>query len=137
MHTKIRVLVIDPDELVLAAIKIILTRARYDVAVAHNRVEGLAQLLHESFDVVVCNIGRPEKNSLTTLRGLKALAPTTPVVMIASSPITETAIDKSSFDYLSATIEIDGAKVIEKPFNGPDLVAMIYGCVAQRSARVH
>ena len=74
MHTKIRVLVIDDDELALAAIKSVLTRARYDVAVAHSGDEGMAQLLRESFDVVVCNIVTPEKRGLTTLRSLKALA---------------------------------------------------------------
>ena len=130
MHTKIRVLVINDDELALTAIKRMLTRARYDVAVAHSGGEGFAHLLNGSFDVAVCSC-------LATLRGVKALAPTLPVVMVMTSPITEAAIDESCFDYLGATLELDGAKVIEKPFDGSELVALIYGCVAHRSAAIH
>jgi DNA-binding response OmpR family regulator len=130
MHTRIRVLVVENDERVSAQIKSLLTRARYDVVVVHSGAEAFAEILHGSFDVVVCSC-------LATLRGLKALAPTIPVVMVPSSPINEAALDQSSFDYLSATLEIDGAKLLEKPFNESDLMALIYGCVARRSIRVH
>ena len=44
MNAKARILVIDDDELVLATIRIMLTRARYDVALAASGDDGIAQL---------------------------------------------------------------------------------------------
>ena len=137
MQAKARILVIDDDELVLATIKTMLTRARYDVALAASGDEGIAQLLHKHFDLVLCDIVMPQKDGLATLRGLKALAPTIPVVMMASGPAGETTIDESNLGYLGATLALGGARVIEKPFRGSNLVAVIYDCLAYRSIQIH
>jgi CheY-like chemotaxis protein len=137
MDAKARILVIDDDELVLATIKTMLTRARYEVALATSCDDGLAELLRGAFDLVLCDIAMPEKDGLAALRGLKALAPTIPVVMMASAPAYETAVDETGLDYLDATLALGGARVIEKPFLGSQLVALIYDYLAHRSARIH
>ncbi len=137
MSAKARILIIDDDELVLATIKTMLTRARYDVALAASGDDGIAQLLQGSFDLVLCDVAMPEKDGLATLRSLKAIAPTVPVIMMASGPAEETAIDEIGLDYLGATLALGGARVIEKPFLGSNLVALIYDCLAHRSAQIH
>jgi CheY-like chemotaxis protein len=137
MDAKARILVIDDDELVLATIKTMLTRAHYDVALAASGDEGIAQLLHKHFDLVLCDVVMPGKDGPATLRSLKAIAPTIPVVMMASGPANEVAIEETGLDYLGATLALGGARVIEKPFHGSELVAVIYGCLAYRSIRIH
>jgi CheY-like chemotaxis protein len=136
MNAKARILVIDDDELVLATIKTVLTRARYDVALAAGGDEGIAQLLHKHFDLVLCDIAMPEKDGLATLRALKAVAPTIPFVMMASGPPDNATID-ASLDYLGTALATGGARVIEKPFCGSNLVALIYDYLAYRSIRIH
>lgn len=136
MNDKANILVIDDDELVLATIGTMLTRARYDVTLAANGDDGIAQLYHQHVDLVLCDIAMAEKDDLYTLRGLKALAPATPVIMMMSRPAEDRTIDRLGLDYLGATLAI-GARVIEKPFLGSDLVALVYDCLAHRSTRVH
>ena len=68
MNTKPRILVIVDDEYALAGINLVLTRARYNVDLAASGDDGIAQLLHKQFDLVVCDVAMPEKDGLATLR---------------------------------------------------------------------
>jgi len=136
MNAKARILVIDDDELVLATIRIMLTRARYDVALAASGDDGIAQLFHRHIDLVLCDIATAEKDDHYTLRGLKALAPATPVIMMTSGPADARMIDRRGLDRRGVTLAV-GARMIEKPFLGSNLVALIYDCLAHRSTRIH
>jgi CheY-like chemotaxis protein len=136
MNAKAKILVIDDDELVLATIKSILMRARYDVALASDGNEGIAHLLHGHFDLVLCDMVMPEEDGLDTLIGLKALAPAIPVIMMASGPTSQGAFDETGLGYLGTALAV-GAAVIEKPFCGASLVAKIYDCLVHRSAHIH
>ena len=72
MSSKPRILVIDDDESALATINAVLTRARYNVALAESGADGIAQLLSKEFDLVVCDVAMPERNGFATLRAKSA-----------------------------------------------------------------
>jgi DNA-binding NtrC family response regulator len=136
MNQKAKILVIDDDELVLATVRTMLMRARYDVALASSGHDGITQLLGGRFDLVLCDIVMAAKDGLSTLRGLKAVGPAVPVIMMVGGTVDEGAVRESGMDYLGATLAI-GAGVIEKPFHGSNLVALVYDCLAHRSVSMH
>ena len=114
-----------------------LTRARYNVDLAASGDDGIAQLLRKQFDLVVCDVAMPEKDGLATLRSLKAIAPTIPVVMLASDSGDDIAFDKADLEHFETTLVLGGARIIAKPLSGTSLVALIYDYLAHRSTSIH
>jgi CheY-like chemotaxis protein len=137
MSSKPRILVIDDDESARATIDAVLTRARYNVALAESGDEGIAQLQSKEFDLVVCDVAMPEKDGFATLRILKAIAPTVPVVMMAGDSADGFAFADDDLDYFETTLARGDAEIIAKPLLGSNLVALIYDCLAHRSAEIH
>jgi len=137
MSSEPRILVIDDDETALATINAVLTRARYNVALAESGDDGIAQLLSKEFDLVVCDVAMPEKDGFATLRILKAIAPTVPVVMMAGDSADGFAFADDDLEYFETTLARGDAEIIAKPLSGSNLVALIYDCLAHRSAGIH
>lgn len=135
MRANSRILVIDGDERMLAAIRHLLVGARYDVAIAASGDDGLAELLGGHVDLVLCDGATAEKNHPSTLRGLKAIAPAVPLIVMGNGPA-DGGILSADIDDAGAALAVD-ARVIEKPFRGSNLVALIYDCLAHRSVSVH
>jgi CheY-like chemotaxis protein len=137
VSSKPRILVIDDDESALATINAVLTRARYSVALADSGDAGIAQLLSKQFDLVVCDVAMPEKDGFATLRILKAIAPRVPVVMMAGDSADGFAFADDDLEYFETTLARGDAEIIAKPLSGSNLVALIYDCLAHRSAEIH
>jgi CheY-like chemotaxis protein len=137
VSTKPRILVIDDDESALATINAVLTQARYNVALADSGDDGIRQLLSKQFDLVMCDVAMPEKDGFATLRILKAIAPTVPVVMMAGDSADGFAFADANLEYFETTLARGDAEIITKPLSGSNLVALIYDCLAHRSAEIH
>lgn len=78
-----RVLVIDDDPLVRRVVVRTLKHHGHAAESAESLNEGLRLLAVLSFDVVVTDMYMPDQDGLDTLRTLKALVPTVPVVVMS------------------------------------------------------
>ncbi|KPF96310.1 chemotaxis protein CheY, partial [beta proteobacterium AAP121] len=78
-----KVLVVDDSALMRRLLTGVLGEAGFDVAVARNGAEGLAQLTDWEPDVVTLDINMPEMDGLTALSLMMQARPT-PVVMVSS-----------------------------------------------------
>ena len=76
-----KVLVVDDSALMRRLLTGVLGEAGFDVAVARNGAEGLAQLTDWEPDVVTLDINMPEMDGLTALSLMMQARPT-PVVMV-------------------------------------------------------
>ena len=81
--SRVRILVIDDDELVRGTISIMLEGAGYDVALAANGQEGLRRFADEAFDLVICDIFMPIMEGFETLRELLVAVATVPDARVA------------------------------------------------------
>lgn len=79
----IKVLVVDDSALMRRLITSILADAGFEVAVAHNGVEGVEQLLSWQPDVVTLDINMPKMDGLTALSLMMHSRPT-PTIMVSS-----------------------------------------------------
>src|SRR5277367_561443 len=99
-----RILVVDDEPNVGAAIGATLKRAGYFPMLARNCNEALRQFAGgPPFDLVLLDIMLGEGDGLTLLETLKEIQPETPVVMISSVPeiaVVISAMKKGAYDYL-------------------------------------
>lgn len=79
----IKVLVVDDSALMRRLITSILMEAGFEVATAHNGVEGVEQLLSWQPDVVTLDINMPKMDGLTALSLMMSSRPT-PTIMVSS-----------------------------------------------------
>src|SRR5215813_10609326 len=112
-----RILLIDDDEMVRAAICAMLQRAGHEVALAVDGADGLDQAERTDFDLVLCDVFMPRMDGIATLKELRRRRATTPVVMMsAGSPRAARIGHREDADYLALSLELGAVQVISKPF---------------------
>ena len=99
-----RILVIDDDPSVSAAISATLQIAGFGPAVARDRLDALHHFAHAPrFDLVLLDVVLRDGDGLTLLETLKQVHPETPVVMISGVHdigVAVSAMKKGAYDYL-------------------------------------
>ncbi|HNH50666.1 MAG TPA: response regulator, partial [Myxococcota bacterium] len=99
MPPSLRVLVVDDEENIRHMLKLVLTRAGYQVLGAPNGRDALP--LVRGADVVLCDMRMPEMDGLTFLGQLPPEAP--PVIMMSAYGGTEAALEavrRGAYDYI-------------------------------------
>jgi signal transduction histidine kinase/ActR/RegA family two-component response regulator/PAS domain-containing protein len=122
---RMRVLVVDDEEVVLEVLADLLTALGMDVTRAHGGVAGVEAVQHAEFDVVFTDLGMPEVNGWDMATAAKARRPSTSVVMVTGWGFQlgeETAV--------SSGVDL----IIAKPFSWDD-VRQALRQVAQQSDR--
>jgi two-component system, OmpR family, response regulator len=111
-----RVLVIEDDEDISAAITSMLGRRRYAVDVEADGQAGLDRLLDGNYDVAIVDVALPRRDGFSICRAARAESVPTPVLMLTARDAVEDRIrglDAGADDYLI------------KPFDGEELAARV------------
>ncbi len=118
MHSKlIDILVIDDDaadrRLTELALKSSFHTRRFAIQTAGSLAEGLEFLKHQSFDLVLLDLGLPESRGLDTLENFRQECPHVPVVVLTGLQDEEAgveAIKKGAIDYVTKPFKQDGLR---------------------------
>ena len=105
-----RVLVVDDEESVCAAVVSLLNSRGYDAVGAHSDVSALEHLRDEYFDVLLCDVRMPGMGGLELLTEALRLHAGLPVLMLSGVSDVSTARDalrRGAMDYLVKPIELD------------------------------
>lgn len=113
-----KILVVEDDALVGWTIDRQLTRAGYDVSVAGSGSDALDMSLGCAPDLVVLDLTLPDMTGRDVLRGLRALDPDLPVLILSGALPAAEMLDRFG---------IGAHAVLTKPFRGVELVARIRG----------
>jgi len=128
-----KILVIDDDDMVRGTIKAILERAGHEVTLAVDGEDGLRQFQREACDLVVCDIFMPNKEGIATLRELRNLDATIPVItMTGGSPTAGRTGPSPYADYLNMSTLLGATRTIHKPFRATELTALVQECLDER-----
>jgi DNA-binding response OmpR family regulator len=128
--TSTRILVIDDDNLVRAALTDMLETAGFQVVTASNGRLGIELLETTSVDAIVTDILMPEQEGLETIREARRLYPSMRILAISGGGATggETQLLKFAESF--------GAdQTLQKPFTASQFVAAVRALLASRSAK--
>lgn len=109
-------LVIDDDVSISKAFSIILSE-QYEVYTAPDAAQGLDQLQKIEPDLVLLDIGLPDRDGLKVLKDVKKIAPDTVVIMVTAYQEIRTVVDAvklGAYDYLVKPVDSQGLQVTVK-----------------------
>jgi DNA-binding NtrC family response regulator len=118
---KKRLFIVDDDSSVRDALKSILEQAGYDVMVAQDGNEALAQINRASPDLLILDLNMPRVDGWDVLEELSTTQPLLPVIVITGM-----------YDQL-ATLNIPGVvALLKKPVEVASFLAMVEQLLAER-----
>jgi DNA-binding response OmpR family regulator len=110
------ILVVDDDLAILETTSMALTDEGYDVALAGNGAEAIQRLESRPFDLVVLDLGLPDRPGLDLLRDIRSRWPATGVVVVTGRSDTQTAVQAMS---------LGAREYLTKPVNAYQLCRVI------------
>ena len=134
-----RVLIVDDDPLVCAAIEIYLERHGFDVTIADGGEAGLRALEDAGFDLMLVDIFMPHMRGFESIRIFHERAPTIPLVamsgyafpLVAMSGYAFANLDSPAPDFLRMALELGAARCLRKPFTPGALLTVVNECLAE------
>ncbi len=120
-----KVLLVDDDEKLTAAVKRGLQPEGFTVDIANNGVDGLWRATEGSYDVVVLDLMLPGINGYRVCSDLRAAGNWTPVLML-------TAMDGDLDE--AEGLDIGADDYVVKPFSFPVLVSRLHALIRRGSA---
>ena len=121
------VLIIDDEASLLKLLQLSLKSETTKISTAENGAKGLEMFQSDLFDVVLCDIGLPDRDGLDLLQEFKNLRPEIPVIVITAHGSIQsalTAMKRGAYDYVQKPFEPEEIKiVIERALHQKNLEA--------------
>ena len=121
-----RILVVDDEQEILAALDTHLSLIGYEVKTCDNPEEALNLISIEKFHIALLDINMPNMTGIELLRKIKSIKPTVQVIMITAYSTLEKAID---------CWEAGASDYILKPFADLDAIGSIVNLTSERIRR--
>jgi len=118
-----RVLIVDDDPLVCAAIEICLERHGFEATIADGGEAGLRALEDSSFDLMIVDIFMPHMRGFESIRIFHERAPAIPLVAMSGYAFAN--LDSPTPDFLRMALELGAARCLRKPFTPMALLAVV------------
>ncbi|QGN36042.1 sigma-54-dependent response regulator transcription factor ZraR [Klebsiella oxytoca] len=107
---QVDILVVDDDISHCTILQALLRGWGYRVVLAHNGVQALEQVREKVFDLVLCDIRMAEMDGIETLKEIKTLNPSIPVLIMTAYSSVDTAVEalkSGALDYLIKPLDFD------------------------------
>ena len=124
-----KILIVDDEEHVRAALKQVLERAGYEVVVAETGNEGLELMKREGADLVITDVIMPGIDGITTARRIREKFRNTRIIVIsgggkaAPEPYEPDAISTRS--YLASASSAGADRTLTKPFDRQEILDVV------------
>lgn len=121
------VLVIDDDDLVREVVQTMLVSKGHKVVLALDGQDGIRQYKNQRIDLVVCDVFMPNSDGIETLRELRRMDASLPILMMTGGATTVQA-EPHRFpdaDFLRMTLLLGATRTIAKPFDVDELSALV------------
>ncbi len=116
MVENLNILVIDDEEAMRDSCHQILSRSRYNVAVAEDGYKGLELVKDGNFDIVLLDLKMPDISGMEVLKKIKSDTPETIVIVITGYATVESAVE---------AMKLGAYDFVPKPFTPDELRAII------------
>ncbi len=129
-----RILVVDDDPMVCAALEVCLERQRFRVTTADGGESGLRALESAVFDLMLVDIFMPHMRGFDSIRVFHERAPTVP--LIAMSGYAFANFKSPAPDFLRMALKLGAARWLRKPFTPMALLTAISECFSEVQSRL-
>jgi CheY-like chemotaxis protein len=130
-----RILVVDDQVSVCAAIRALLESRGHTVVVAEGGHKAARAIEAFAFDVMLVDIIMPELDGLDSIRLFRDSAPAVPIIAMSGYAFHGGSSDQ---DYFRMATDLGAARCLQKPFKPRDLIDAIETCLAAgRHDRAH
>jgi DNA-binding NtrC family response regulator len=126
-----RILVVDDDTAVRAAIRMVLEQDGHEVVLAENGRAGIAAVENGTFDVVICDIFMPGLDGIETIHAFHRLNPRMPVIAMSGFMFRDGQTPAP--DYLALSTKLGAACSLRKPFRPHELLGAVRQCTQHES----
>ena len=127
----IRILVIDDDSSVGAAIATVLRHNDCAVVVKNSSPLAIDAFDAAAFDLVMVDIFMPEPEGLETIKYLRKRAPAIPIVAMSGFRFRSTIVP--TLDFLEMAAALGATCCLRKPFGPAQMMAAINACLSAES----
>ena len=110
-----RILVVDDEESMCQYLSILLSKEGYEVQTANSGAEALRAIETAPVDLVMTDIQMPGMDGIQLLKGVRAVDPATPVIIMTAYASEQSAIDAvnlGAFSYLQKHTKNDEIKIV-------------------------
>lgn len=124
----VRILVIEDNASVAAAVRAMLERSKYAVDVASDGEAGLEHLLRQTYDAAIVDVVLPHRDGFSIAAAARAEGVQTPLLMLTARDAVEDRVrglDSGADDYLV------------KPFQEEELIARVRALLRRGERPVH
>ena len=118
-----KIVVVDDERPILLTLERLLERNNYEPHMAHTASEGLAMIRKVEPDLVLLDLGLPDRPGLDVLRDVRKELPQTPVIILTAQDSLANAID---------SIKEGAFHFISKPYAPEELLSLISRALDQR-----
>lgn len=122
--SKIRIMVIDDEEIILRSCVRILERLGYSVETFRSPKEGLGKIFERLYNVLIVDLMMPEMSGMDILRKVRENCPETEVIMITGYSTVKSAVE---------AMKLGAADYIPKPFNPDELEVVVKRVLEKQS----
>jgi CheY-like chemotaxis protein len=121
-----RILIIDDDQPVREAIKMLLELDGLEVVVAEDGRAGLRALETATFDLVICDLLMPGMDGLETIKAFRRHSKTLPVLAVSGVVSLLDSSDQPGVDPLGNAQELGAIDTLRKPFRPHELLQKVH-----------
>ncbi|MDP2339313.1 MAG: EAL domain-containing response regulator [Deltaproteobacteria bacterium] len=118
-----RILIVDDDDLLLAAMTRLLSSPGRVIAQAADADAALAAFRGGAFDVVISDIRMPGLSGIELLREVRAVDADVPVILMTGVPDVDSAV---------SAVELGALRYLQKPFDSQELIRCLDRAVSMR-----
>jgi CheY-like chemotaxis protein len=122
-----RILVIDDDQAVRAAVKAVLDLAGHETVLATDGRDGLDAVESGHFDLLIVDIFMPGMDGIETIMRVQRLRPGLPIIVM--SGMSARSASGSLPDFLAMATKLGAVRSLQKPFRPRDLLGAIDACI--------
>jgi CheY-like chemotaxis protein len=122
-----KILIVDDDQAVQVAVRLLLERAGHQVVAASGGRQGIDQLESGDFDLLFLDIFMPGMDGFETMRLVRQRHPLVQIIVISGRPI---ASDPAAGpDFLTMATKLGAVRSLQKPFRPDALLQTVAACL--------
>jgi len=127
-----RILIVDDDEAVRSATRILLDAYRFDVVAVPDGKSGVDAIKSGAFDLVLVDLFMPDMDGLQTSAAIRQINPNIPIITMSGFMFKGTCPTMPNFDAMAT--EAGAVSTLYKPFRPAELLQAVHealGATAQ------